>query len=233
MQEEEKKKSEVELDFLQAQINPHFLSNVLNSVVWMANIQKATNISSLTTSLITLLHGTMHQGRYLVSLHEELEYIKSYLEIEQCCNFDNFTATYEIEEGVTKLQVLRFIMQPLLENAIEHGIAPLEDRMGQIWVRCRTEAGRLLIQIQDNGVGMSKEEIGMLLSGKMKKAGRSFSKIGVKNVNDRIRLFFGEGYGLSYESEPNQFAEVTIRLPIIRDGDTWEEKWHENKDHRG
>ena len=228
VKEEERKKSEAELDFLQAQINPHFLSNTLNTVVWMANIQNANNISHLTTSLINLLHSTMHRGRHLISLGEELEYIKSYIEIEQCCNFDNFSTSYEIEDGTLQLQVLRFIIQPLLENAIKHGVGPLEDRIGKIWIRCYTDNNCLIIQIQDNGVGMTKEKIDTVLSGSSKKTGQSFNSIGVKNVNDRIQLFFGKKYGLSYESVLNSFTKATIRLPIIKNGEAWEVKWYEN-----
>jgi len=93
-----------------------------------------------------------------------------------------------------QLQVLRFIIQPLLENAIKHGVGPLEDRIGKIWIRCYTDNNCLIIQIQDNGVGMTKEKIDTVLSGSSKKTGQSFNSIGVKNVNDRIQLFFGKKY---------------------------------------
>lgn len=211
----ENQKREAELDFLQAQINPHFLSNTLNTVVWMANVQGAANISRLTTSLISLLHATMRRGRELIGLSEELAQIESYVEIEQCCYLDNFEAVFDVPPETMKLLVPRFILQPIVENALIHALSELEDRVGEIRITAAIEENNLLLRIHDNGIGMTEEQIARTLETEKARDGKSFSSIGIKNVNDRIRLFFGEGYGLSFESVLGAYTTVTITLPVL------------------
>ena len=212
---QENQKRETELDFLQAQINPHFLSNTLNTVVWMANMQRAGNISKLTGSLITLLHSTMRRGRDFIALSEELEHIKSYVEIEQCCAFDNFELLLDTPPDTLPLYVPRFILQPIVENALIHAFPELEDRAGEITVSARVEEGKLLLRIRDNGVGMTAEQISTTLQTEKPRDQKAFSSIGIKNVNDRIRLFFGEGYGLSFQSEVGAYTQAVITLPVL------------------
>ena len=213
---QENLKRETELDFLQAQINPHFLSNTLNTVVWMANMQHAENISRLTSSLITLLHTTMRSGRDFIALSEELAHIQSYVEIEQCCTFDNFELLLDIPDETVTLLVPRFILQPIVENALIHAFPELTDRAGEILVRARVEGERLLLHIRDNGVGMTVAQTNTLLQTDKSRSQKTFSRIGIQNVNDRIRLFFGEEYGLCFCSEPGVYTEVTIKLPVLR-----------------
>lgn len=215
VQSEENQKREAELDFLQAQINPHFLSNTLNTVVWMANVQNAGNISRLTTSLISLLHTTMRRGREFIEFAEELEQIKSYIEIEQCCYFDNFEATFDVADDLLEYMVPRFIIQPIVENALIHALPKNTARMGEIHISANLGQNRLCIYIRDNGIGMSGEQIVQILQTSPPRDSKAFSSIGIKNVNDRLRLFFGEGYGLSFESKLGEYTTVTITIPVI------------------
>ncbi|HHX13002.1 MAG TPA: histidine kinase [Clostridiales bacterium] len=211
----EKQKRESELDFLQAQINPHFLSNTLNTVVWMANIQHAQNISNLTTSLISLLHSTMRHGRDFIKLSEELQHIESYIEIRRYSYIDNFEVIFKVPDELLTLMVPRFILQPIVENSLIHAIPTLTDRMGEIEISCLTTDTPLKISIYDNGIGMSDQQITQRLLDSETKSKKAFSSIGIKNVNDRIKLFFGEPYGLTIQSTMGVCTTVTITLPII------------------
>lgn len=215
VEEKEKQKREAEIDFLQAQINPHFLSNALNTVTWMANIQNAKNIVNLSTSLTSLLHASMRRGRELITVTEELEHIKSYIEIEQCCYIDNFEVIYKIDPETKNLYMLRFLMQPIVENALIHSLVEIIDYFGELYITASIVDDNLKLIIWDNGKGMSQEQIDTVLQKDVKNNKKAFSSIGIKNVNDRIKLSFGENYGLSYESQLGEYTKVCITLPVI------------------
>jgi sensor histidine kinase YesM len=214
--EEEKQKRLIEIDFLQAQINPHFISNVLNNVVWMAKIQHADNIVPVINSLNSLLQCVMHQEEDLIPLQNELDYVDNYLRIIEYSGSYDFFVKKDIAEDTKNLYLLRFILQPILENAIYHGLPNDLSRTGCIKIQAKRQNGLLLITIEDNGNGMTQEEIKEVISGNLKDR-KSFNGIGIANVNERIRLFFGEEYGLNYESQVGEYTKAVFKLPIIED----------------
>lgn len=213
--EDEKQKRLNEIAFLQAQINPHFISNVLNNVVWMAKIQHADNLVLLVNSLNSLLQNAMHAEADMICLADELKYVDSYLTIMEYSGSYDFNVEKEVEESAEELYIPRFILQPIVENAIYHGLPNDLSRQGCIRITASSETGVLLITIEDNGVGMTEEEISRIM-GEKTRGSRSFNGIGVVNVNERIRLFFGKDYGLHYESEPGQYTKCILELPIVK-----------------
>lgn len=218
--DEEKQKRLSELAFLQAQINPHFISNVLNSVVWMAKIQHADNIVPLVNSLNSLLQSVMHQERDMIPLRDELEYVDNYLSLMEYSGNYDFYVEKDIAEDTLELYIPRFILQPVVENSIYYGLPSDLSRQGCIRISSRQNGEKLRIVIEDNGDGMSDAEIKSILE-KKKKNGRSFNGIGVENVNDRIKLFLGEEYGLRYESRKGSYTRCIFLLPAVREETGW------------
>ncbi len=206
-----------ELKTLQAQINPHFLSNTLNTVRWLANIQKAENISSLITSLIQLLQGCMGKGGELVSIKEEVDYIKNYLNIMAYRYYDKFKVHFEIEDGIMDFEILKFVLQPIVENSLIHGLEPI-DGQGIIIVKGYRSGEELKITVTDNGVGISSDTLSNLIQEKPQNKKARLSGIGIWNVDERIKMYFGERYGISIESVPNLFTTVEITIPVIGKG---------------
>ncbi|MCS7461440.1 sensor histidine kinase [Paenibacillus doosanensis] len=203
-----------ELKALQAQINPHFLSNTLNTVRSLANLQKAENIASIITSLIQLLHVSMGKGGERVTLRKEIEYVRAYLNIMAYRYYDKFEVHIEMEEGILDCDVLKFILQPIVENALLHGLEPMEGK-GLIVIKGYRVGDELKITVTDNGVGMNELTLNRLVSEKPKKAKAGWSGIGVWNVDQRIKLYFGEKYGISIQSVPNLYTTVEITIPAV------------------
>ena len=216
--EEEKEKRLVEISFLEAQINPHFVSNVLNNVTWMAKIQHADNIVPLVQSLNSMLQNVMHQEEDMILLKNELSYVENYLRIVEYSGKFDCEVIKEIGAGTENLLVLRFILQPILENAINHGLAGSLSKQEQILIRSYIEEEKLILTIEDNGNGMTKEQIRRIMREKTERQ-KHFNGIGIPNVMERIRLFFGEEYGLRYESEVGEYTRAIFILPVIRETD--------------
>jgi len=210
----EESKRQAEMKALQAQINPHFLSNTLNTVRSLANMMKADNIASIITSLIQLLNASMGKGGELITLREEIEYVKDYLNIVAYRYYDKFKVHIEMEDGVSNCAILKFVLQPIVENAILHGIEPM-DGQGYIAIKCYRDGGDVIITVTDNGVGMSEKVLNRLLKEKPERTKSSLSGIGIWNVNQRIKLYFGVNYGLSIQSVPNLYTTVELRIPIL------------------
>ncbi len=210
---EERQKRLNEMAFLQAQINPHFISNVLNNVSWMAKIQQADNVVPLVQSLNVLLHNAMHQEKNIIFLYKELEYVTNYLTIMEYSGSYDYQVEMDIQKEANYLCIPSFILQPLVENAIQHGQP--DDLSKQAIIKISAHKGEewLKIVIEDNGEGLIELQQDTMLPQNRK--GTSFNGIGVTNVNDRIRLFFGEAYGLTYESQPGAYTRCIITLPIV------------------
>lgn len=216
--EEEKEKRLVEISFLEAQINPHFVSNILNNVTWMAKMQHADNIVPLVQSLNSMLQNVMHQEEDMILLKNELLYVENYLKIVEYSGSYDCEVEKEIAPETENLLVLRFILQPILENAINHGLAGSLSKQEKIMIRSYLEEEKLILTIEDNGNGMTKEQIRQIMQEKTEKH-KHFNGIGIPNVMERIRLFFGGEYGLRYESEVGEFTRVIFTLPVIREED--------------
>lgn len=214
--EEEKEKRLVEISFLEAQINPHFVSNILNNVTWMAKMQHADNIVPLVQSLNSMLQNVMHQEEDMILLKNELLYVENYLRIVEYSGSFDCEVIKEIAPETENLLVLRFILQPILENAVNHGLAGSLSKQEKITIRSYLEEGKLILTIEDNGSGMTEEQIRRIMQEKTERK-RRFNGIGIPNVMERIRLFFGEEYGLRYESSVGEFTRVIFTLPVIRE----------------
>lgn len=212
--EEEEQKRLVEIAFLEAQINPHFISNVLNNVIWMARIQHADNIVPLVNSLNCMLQNVMHQEKDMIPLKDELAYLDNYLRIVEYSGSYDFVLEKEMEEGTENLLVLRFILQPILENAIYHGLPQGLDKEGRILITSKIVAEKLILTIEDNGDGMTEEQIRNILEEQVKDR-KHFNGIGIPNVTERIQLFFGKEYGLAYESEIGAYTRAVFTLPVV------------------
>jgi len=210
----EKQKRKAEIAALQAQINPHFLSNTLNTVKWLASAQKAENIEAIVSSLIQLLHISMGKGGDLITIREELEYIKSYINIQEYRYYDKFRVVFEIEEEILDYKILKFLIQPVVENSIIHGIKPSMEQ-GLIAIKGFRYNDILKIIVTDNGVGIPEEKLNTLFSNNQEDKKFNFSGIGINNVNDRIKMNFGDQYGLQIESVPNLYTTAELTLPII------------------
>lgn len=206
LEDRKQRERQAEFQALYAQISPHFLSNTLNTVSWMADRQNAGNISAITTSLITLLHYSMKNKHEVVLLREEIEYVKNYLTIQEYRYYGMFEVSYAVEPEVAGCKVLKFMLQPLVENSIMHGISKLQ-KQGRILIQAGRRGRRLVIVVADNGVGFSEE------SYKQHKT----HHIGLDNVRERISLFYGDEYFLRIESKEHYYTKVTIELPFIRE----------------
>lgn len=211
-QEEQKRRSELEV--LHSQINPHFLYNTLDSVVWMTECGRTQEAVQMVTSLARLFRISLSGGERVIPLESELEHARHYLDIQQIRYKDKFCAHVTAHPGVEGLHVLKLTIQPLLENAIYHGMAGAAED-GLIAVDAYREGDGLVIDVVDNGVGMRREQVEALLDGPARRARGSGSGIGVYNVHRRIQLTFGESWGLTIFSEPDEGTRVRVRLPIL------------------
>ena len=217
--EQEHQKRRNELEVLQSQINPHFLYNTLDSVVWMTEAGRYQEAIAMVTSLARLFRISLSKGKSIIPLEDELEHARHYMTIQEIRYKNKFTTTITAHPGTEGLYSLKLIVQPILENAIYHGMSAVED--GEIRVDAEREGKNLWIRISDNGMGMPPEVVESLLD--FKRPPKSFhasgSGIGVRNVHQRIRLTFGAAYGLHIESEPDQGTTVTVHLPALEHGE--------------
>ena len=213
-QEEEKRRRE--LDVLQSQINPHFLYNTLDSVVWMTENGRTDEATVMLTALARFFRISLSRGSNIIPIADELEHARHYLTIQKMRYKNKFSATIEIQDGVEKLYTIKLIVQPILENAIYHGMA-YADGDGEITILARRDGDDVIIDVADNGPGMPGEVVERLLDPKEQGAAPSKggSGIGFRNVHQRIRLTFGEPYGLTIHSEPDAGTTVRIRLPAL------------------
>lgn len=207
---ESKRKSE--FDILQSQINPHFLYNTLDIIVWMIENEQKQEAVKVVTALARFFRISLSKGKNIILVSDELEHVRNYLMIQQMRFKNKFTYVIEAEEDVMGLSCLKLLLQPLVENAIYHGMEFM-DGDGEIHVRVYREEDDLWFWISDNGLGMTGEQVEGLLSEKPHVSSRRGSGIGVKNVNERIKLYFGEAYGLAIESEPDEGTVIRIHLP--------------------
>lgn len=209
---ESKRKSE--FDTLQSQINPHFLYNTLDIIVWMIENEQKNEAVKVVTALARFFRISLSKGKSIIPVRDEIEHVRNYLMIQQKRFKNKFIYRIESEPDVLDLASLKLMLQPLVENAIYHGMEFM-DGDGVIDIRAYLENGDLWFTIQDNGLGMTQEQVDSLLTEQAHITSRKGSGIGVKNVNERIRLYFGEEYGLSIDSVPDEGTRILIHLPAI------------------
>lgn len=216
--EDEKQKKELEYQILQSQINPHFLYNTLNSIKWMATIQNATGIAEMTTSLARLLKSISKGTRQLIPIREELELLKDYVLIQNYRYGGIVKVDYSIpDETLLGYVIPKLTLQPIVENAIFHGIEAKGEN-GIITVTLYKKEQDLYIDITDNGIGMSPELINQVLSGSSEDAKSDFfRKVGIHNVNLRLKYTFGENYGIQIHSKEGEYTTMIIILPLRKE----------------
>lgn len=210
-------KKEAEFKLLQAQINPHFLYNTLDSINWIAKINGVEDISKMVVALGQLMRISIAKGKSSVTLEQDLEYINNYLLIQRMRYRDKFKVITEIDEVSKKCIVPKMLLQPIVENALVHGI---ERKMGtgSILIRAVIEADTLVINVIDDGIGMNGEKCSEIL--KIETSDMNISKdeihtgIGISNVNRRIKMLFGQEFGINIQSEQDKGTNVQICLPL-------------------
>jgi two-component system sensor histidine kinase YesM len=206
------KQKEAEVTALQAQINPHFLYNTLESLNWLALSQKQYEISEVVRSLGNFFRLTISKGHDLIAVSQEIDHVISYVQVQKFRYKDKFDFISEISEQMHDFKIPKFILQPLVENAIYHGLK-LKEALGTIMLTGEIVDGSLVFGITDDGEGISADRLQLIqdtLNGKT-----VMSSYGLKNVHDRLQLKFGNGYGIHIASEKGLYTTVTVRMPII------------------
>lgn len=205
--ESQLQQKKAEIKALQAQINPHFLYNTLSAVNWQAIKSKNDDISKIVTALSAFYRSTLNGGQSITSVQQELETVRAYLEIQQRIHPDTFNVTYEVDDSLLEYNMPGIILQPIVENAIEHGIRMnTNGQKGSIRIAVRKEEHDILFEICDNGPGIPEESLHRILHDDRR-------GYGVKNVNQRLKLFFGSQYGLTFRSTGGNGTCVLIRIP--------------------
>lgn len=190
------------MEALQSQINPHFLVNTLGSMRFMAMVAKFDSIKNMAEALINILSTSFRQAASLYTINEELEMLESYIYLMKIRYAENFLVEYRIDDNCRRCLIPRLVLQPIVENCIVHGFEDSED-IGHILVEADRSEDAVVITISDDGQGMSPERLAEVLS----------ASIGISNVQKRVRLNFGELYGVRIESKPGAGTRVTLTIP--------------------
>lgn len=195
-----------ELQVLQSQINPHFLYNTLSMISSRAIMRKQTDISQAAQFLSTFYRTMLNKGMNIISVADELENVKAYISLQQMMHGNSFDVVYEIEESVLKYQILNMLLQPLAENAILHGLDNKEDMgKGILTISCLEEEDMLVFKVMDNGCGMTQEQCRNIITAESR-------GYGIKNVQQRIRLYYGNAYGITYHSVRNRGSYALLKI---------------------
>jgi two-component system, sensor histidine kinase YesM len=207
-------KKEAELNALQQQINPHFLYNTLEAIFWTAQLKGEEEISEMVSALGDFFRTSINKGIEYISIADEVKNVKTYVYLQKIRFGSRFDVEWDISGEILQYKTIKLILQPIIENAIVHGIEGMESG-GLIRISGRREGRRIIFAVSDNGKGMGAEEISRLelfINSTEKDTGRS---IGVKNVNQRIKLYFGEEYGVTFASAERRGTTVKIEVPVF------------------
>lgn len=213
-EQEQKRKSE--LRALQAQINPHFLYNTLDSIIWMAEDEKNEEVVVMTAALARLLRQSISNEQEQVTIEQEIDYVRSYLTIQKMRYKDKLEYEIEAEPEILPVQIVKFTLQPLVENAIYHGIKYKETK-GTICIRGYVKDKQAQIAVEDDGAGMDEQQIQRILEDTANENART-SGVGVANVQKRLQLYYGEEYGISYTSEVGKGTTALVTIPMTEGG---------------
>ena len=213
--EEQNERRKSELAALQSQINPHFLYNTLESITWMIESGKNQDAVFMISELAKLFRISLSRGKTIISIKDELQHCRNYMNIQKYRYKERFKTEYDISEEIYSFCTVKLILQPILENAIYYGVGDMDkDEDPRIVVRGWKQEQDIYIAVSDNGIGMRHEDVENILTGNQK-AIKHGSGVGLINVHTRIRLMFGKKYGLIVESEPDEGTTVTIHLPAV------------------
>jgi two-component system, sensor histidine kinase YesM len=220
---EQELKRKSDLKALQAQINPHFLYNTLDSIIWMGEMKQHSEVVLMTSALSKLFRISISKGRELISIKDEIDHVQSYLTIEDMRYRNKFDYIIDVEPALYEFEILKITLQPLVENAIYHGIKEIDGR-GRISIKGEKRDDTIVFTVQDNGRGMEAEKLRLLNSAlkdpfqEQGRHARGGMGVGIRNVHARLMLYFGEDYGLSCESRRREGTTITILFPA-RKGD--------------
>lgn len=219
IREEQELKRKTELKLLQAQINPHFLYNTLDTIVWLAEGKRHQDVVDMITALSSFLRMGLNNGKDFITIRGEAEHVKSYLQIQHFRYEDIMDYEIDFKEQIMDFSTLKLTLQPIVENALYHGIKNCRKK-GFLKISGWQEEEDILLKVEDNGIGMKPEELE-----KMQRLVRNGGEdlglregFGIANVAERIRLNFGETYGVSIESEYGVGTSVTVRIPAALKG---------------
>ena len=212
-EQEAKRKSE--LKALQSQINPHFLYNTLDSIIWMAEGKKNEEVVLMTASLARLLRQSISNEDELVSIGQEIEYARGYLTIQKMRYKDKLEFWIEVEPSILNIRLIKLVLQPVIENAIYHGLKYKESR-GLLQVKGFMKNGNAVLQVIDDGVGMDQETLDHIYE--RHKVDYHSNGVGIYNVQKRLQLYYGNEYGIVYESKPGEGTTATITIPGQQEG---------------
>ena len=210
---EQKQKRKSELQALQAQINPHFLYNTLDSIVWMITGERYDDAVFMITQLASLFRISLSRGKTVIKIEDEVKHAQNYMNIQKIRYKNSFEVDFQIEEEILDGCIVKLVLQPLLENAIYYGMEFM-DGEGEIHVRGYRKDGDIYLEVEDNGLGMPEEEAAELLNGK-ERPHKHGSGVGLVNVHSRLKLRFGESYGLIIHSCPDEGMLVQIHIPYV------------------
>ena len=211
---EQESKRKMELDALQTQINPHFLYNTLDSIVWMVENERYEGAVTMIGALARLFRISLSKGKSIITIADEIQHAESYLIIQSVRYKNRFTYRLDIDQNLLHYSTLKLVLQPFIENAIYHGLQYLEeDDGGELIVRLFEKDDLIYLQVEDNGSGMTPDTLEHLFDEKKKEKRQKGSGIGVINVKKRLDIYYGSPYGLSVESEADEGTTITICLP--------------------
>lgn len=203
-----------EFKALQAQINPHFLYNTLDMINWLAKKGLNDHVSNAVQTLSKFYKMTLRKGNIVVTIEEELEHVSLYVQLQNMRYDNKIHYTVDIPDTMLEYTIPKIIFQPVVENAIQHGIFGKESKEGNIVITGWIEEEILVFLISDDGVGIPKDKIDLLLTGKVKST--TGSGVAISNIHNRLQLFYDKDFGLAYHSIFGEFTEVEIRIPAIK-----------------
>ncbi|OQY33747.1 MAG: hypothetical protein B6241_06750 [Spirochaetaceae bacterium 4572_59] len=206
---------QAELKALQAQINPHFLYNTFDSISWLIRKDKKESALNLMTALTRMFRLGLNNGKDIISLKEEINHVKNYLIIQKIRYNNKFDYFIDVDESLSDCRVIKLILQPLVENAIYHGIKEKREK-GTISIHVREESGFLLLSVEDSGPGIDSSTLKNIYDTFNGVNIEEYDSYGLKNINDRIKLFAGEIFGLTFENKSPEGCRAIIKFPVIK-----------------
>ena len=217
IKDEQQNLRKTELRALQAQINPHFLYNTLDSISWMTERGKKDEVVEMVNALATLFRISISKGHELIPIRNEIQHAESYLQIQSYRYKNQFSYEFNVEEDCLDYLCNKITLQPIIENAIYHGINGLVDG-GRITITVKSQDDNIVMTVEDNGNGMTDEQIETI----MNKDRSDKTGIGIKNVNDRLKIYFGNEYGITIHSELDEGTKVIILMPKVKEASEYE-----------
>lgn len=212
---EQEQKRKIELKALQSQINPHFLYNTLDSIIWMAEGKKNKEVVLMTASLARLLRQSISNEDEVVPIAKEVEYARGYLTIQKMRYKDKLEFQIDVDSSILYIPLIKLVLQPIIENAIYHGLKYKESK-GLLIVKGFMKDGNAVLQVIDDGVGMDEETLAHIYD--KHKVNYHSNGVGVYNVQKRLKLYYGDDYGITYESEKGKGTTATITIPGRQEG---------------